>query len=256
MITVIVGPENARFYVHRDVLSKATGIQAPAADSSTKLIKADTPLLAISTKHPSQHASNSAPRPAPKIAHLDSIRLENDEPDIVHRVIGFMYRSGPRLFPEPSPADFGAVLGLVKIYLLAVRFDIPALQFKANREIINHLDYIHDFFLDDMDDDSFVADLEKQMQAIRLAYAGTTSTYDALRMTLVSHMAMHWDSYRGKLGMAVATDGSESELSKFMGEAPAFAKDLLRQLRPAVAGIRVPKSVKKRKRLDSTRSLG
>lgn len=37
-----------------------------------------------------------------------------------------------------------------------------------------------------------------------------------------------------------------------MGEVPAFAKDLLRNLRPAVARIRVPKSVKKRKRLDST----
>lgn len=29
-----------------------------------------------------------------------------------------------------------------------------------------------------------------------------------------------------------------------MGEIPAFAKDLLRNLWPAVAGIRVPKSVK------------
>lgn len=244
---MIVGPEKSHFFVHRDVLYRATGT---GGDASTAVTTSGTLAPAIDTGGPAQqqHALGSSPKPEV----VGVIRLENDEPDIVHRVIGFMYQSNPRLFPAPAPApvNLEAVLGLVKIYLLAIRFDIPTLQFKANKEIVNHLDFIHDFYLEDLDEEKFVAHLEKQMQAIRLVYAGTTSTYDQLRMTLVSHMAMRWDSYRGKLGMAVATDGSESELSKFMGEVPAFAKDLLRELRPAVAGIRVPKSMKKRKRLD------
>lgn len=69
----------------------------------------------------------AAPRSLSRgVVYPDIIRLENDEPEIVHRMIGFMYRSGPRLFPAWISRPFW---GLVKIYLLAVRFDIPPLEF-------------------------------------------------------------------------------------------------------------------------------
>lgn len=46
-----------------------------------------------------------------------------------------------------------------------------------------------------------MANLEKQMQAVRLVYAGGPLRHMTnCGMTLVSHMAMHWDSYRGNLG--------------------------------------------------------
>lgn len=247
---MLVGSEEASFYVHRDVLYEASGYFK--VDPRTGEIREGALPITVAV---GELPLDGTPKLASKSISLMCLRLPDDDPDIVHKLVSFIYRPGPRLFPQPGQADFKVVLALAKVYLLAARFEIPALEYKANREIVEHLDLVNDYLLDDMGEDRFAANLGIQMETIRLVYKSTTSTQDPLRKTLVTHIAMHWDSYRGNGGMAAATDGSESELSKFMEEIPDFMKDLLRYLRHSTVRVYVPTSAKKRKRPEPTITL-
>lgn len=185
--------------------------------------------------------------------------LPDDDPDHVHKFVAYLYRPGVRLFSDTDPMDFESIVfALAKIYLLAVRFGVPELELKANKELFEHLDIETDESIQDLDEDKFRDDLEMRIATIREVYTETTSTFDPMRKTLVTNMARHWECYSGKGGMADEKDGSESELSKFIGEVPRFAKDLLRYLRNSTQGAFLPPRknyVKKRKWSGSVISL-
>lgn len=229
MITLYVGPERVPFHVHQDILCESSEYFRAIFDNRTD---EDQKTFLV---------------------------LSDDDPDAVHRFVGYTYWPGEPLFPESKTDCLEYALSvLAKIYLLAIRFEIPKLQHKANKEIFRCLDFETDESIQELDEDQFRKDLGSRMETIRQVYTKTTSTFDPLRKTLATNMARHWECYRGKGGMADEEDGSESELSKFMEEIPRFTKDLLRFLRNSTPGVFVPPrdhSAKKRKWSGSVISL-
>lgn len=181
------------------------------------------------------------------------IDLPDNDADTVNTFVGYIYIPKPPLLGdmEDEMKNLEAnILALAKLYLLGVRFEIPRLGFKANKEIFEKLDRENDESIQELDDEKFRKDLHMRIETIREVYAETTDVDDPLRKTLVTNMARHWECYRGMGGLANNEDGTESELGRFVEECPRFTKDLLRYLRNSTQGSFAPpkpSSAKKRK---------